>query len=395
MNQSLKRKAAYDMIYLIACALCDRAPDVDKIEKKNINQIYSMAQSHSLTAITAMSLEKVLSQLSLADEDWRKWKQAKEKAVRKNILLDTERERIFAYMESEGIWHVPLKGIILKDLYPKYGMRQMSDNDILYDSKYQEQILSFMKNRGYKVKMYQKFHHDAYVKPPVYNYEMHTALFNFSSCNNLAEYYLNVKDRLILDENKEYCYHFSPEDFYIYITAHSYKHYSKSGTGLRSLVDCYVYWQHYRSSLDVDYIEKELFKIGILEFEKTCRGLSDKLFGDRQFNCETALMPDEVKVLDRFIFSGTYGTFENKVKSELCSIKAETGSKRSVKLNYYKKRIFISGNRLKDAYPFFYKYKVFLPALWMFRMFRIILFRRKKLRNEFSSIKAYFEEEYD
>lgn len=387
------RKNAYDMIYLIACVLHDQAPDPDRIQKINMRELYDMAQYHSLTAVTAMSLEKIWSQLSSTDDIERRWKQAKEKAIRKNILLDTERERIFSYMESNGIWYVSLKGIILKDLYPKYGMRQMSDNDILYDSEYQEQIFSFMKNCGYKVKMYKKINHDSYIKPPVYNYEMHSALFRSSNGEKFVEYYSNIKEKLLLDENKKYCYHFNPEDFYIYITAHSYKHYKKSGTGLRSLVDCYVYWNYYGASLDVDYIETELKKLEILDFERMCRSLSNKIFDDTQYNGEANLTFDESKALDRFIFSGTYGTFDNRVKSELQDIEAKNGSKRYTKLSYYKKRIFINENQLENCYPFFYKYKIFLPVLWVFRIFRAVLFRRNKLKKEISLVKTYFQQE--
>lgn len=44
---------------------------------------------------------------------------------------------------------MPLKGVILKELYPKIGMRQMSDNDILFDETYRKDVVRFMKNKGY------------------------------------------------------------------------------------------------------------------------------------------------------------------------------------------------------------------------------------------------------
>lgn len=43
-------------------------------------------------------------------------------------------------MEQRGIWYLPLKGIILKEFYPSVGMRQMSDNDILFDEAFAEQV---------------------------------------------------------------------------------------------------------------------------------------------------------------------------------------------------------------------------------------------------------------
>ena len=47
----------------------------------------------------------------------------------------------------------------------------------------------------------------------------------------MTEYYQDVKSHLILDEGSRYGYHFSDEDFYLYMLAHEYKHFSGSGTG--------------------------------------------------------------------------------------------------------------------------------------------------------------------
>ena len=72
---------------------------------------------------------------------------------------------------------MPLKGVILKELYPKIGMRQMSDNDILFDETYRKDVVRFMKNKGYHLKSGINAHCDEWVKEPVYNFEMHLNLF--------------------------------------------------------------------------------------------------------------------------------------------------------------------------------------------------------------------------
>ena len=77
-----------------------------------------------------------------------------------------------------------LKGIILKEMYPKLGMRQMADNDILYDKQYQEELLNFMIARGYEPSQIGEGNHDVYEKAPVYNYEFHTALYNVATDMN-------------------------------------------------------------------------------------------------------------------------------------------------------------------------------------------------------------------
>lgn len=70
----------------------------------------------------------------------------------------------------------------------------------------------------------------------------------------------------------------SHDDFYIYHICHLFKHYSGGGTGLRSLSDTNVYYREYGECLDLAYIDAELKKLGLKEFERKIRCLSDKLF---------------------------------------------------------------------------------------------------------------------
>lgn len=94
------------------------------------------------------------------------------------MLLDSEREKIFSLFEKGGIWYLPLKGVILKEMYHVYGMRQMADNDILFDSTYRKEVKDIFLSLGYEMESYNKGNHDVYLKAPIYNYEMHVSLFD-------------------------------------------------------------------------------------------------------------------------------------------------------------------------------------------------------------------------
>ena len=118
-----QQELAFDVIYLSACALHGVKPDAGRICRTDLNQLYRMCQFHSLTAIVCMALEKTDVFLSAEPAVVKKWKDAKAKAIRKNMLLDAQREQILAEMERLGIWHMPLKGSILQGIYPKYGAR--------------------------------------------------------------------------------------------------------------------------------------------------------------------------------------------------------------------------------------------------------------------------------
>ena len=141
---------------------------------------------------------------------------------------------------------MPLKGAVLKNRYPTYGMRELSDYDILIDAGRAEAVKKIMEDDGFAKEQSRCLAHDIYHKQPVLNFEMHTALFDpdkeTSQGAKLSRYYRHVEKRLIGDRHGCGCEkHFSPEDFYLYLVAHEFKHYSAGGTGLRSLLDTYIY----------------------------------------------------------------------------------------------------------------------------------------------------------
>ncbi len=364
-------KAFYDLIYLCSCAVNEVQPDANKVCEMDTEQLYKLSKFHTLTAITAFALE------SCGMEN-NEFKQAKEKAIRKNMFLDSERMKLFTHFEQNGIWYMPLKGSILKDLYPKYGMRQMADNDILFDSKYRSTVKDYFHANGYKVVSYAHENHDVYEKPPVLNFEMHTSLFVKHHDKEWWEYYGDIKSKLVIDEDSNFGYHFSDEDFYIYITTHEYKHYAEGGTGLRSLLDCYVFLRKKSETLGWEYIEAECEKLGIADFEKQSRALAEKVFGTGE---KAELTEEDKQMLEKYLYSGTYGTLEKLISSRMEKYAEKTG--KASKISYALNRLFPDKEWYEAYKPFYNRHPYLKPFFVIFRLFRGVFFRRNKVTAEF------------
>lgn len=357
-----------DVIYLASCAVNGRTPDAQKVGKMDLSPLYSAADRHMLTGITAMALE------SAGVRD-REFTQAKGKAVRKVAAFDVEREAIFSRFEDAGIWYLTLKGAVLKSFYPKIGMRQMSDNDILFDDSRTPDVRKIMESLGYEVRYsFGVTCEDHYVKPPSSNFEMHRYLFEKNSA--FFGYYENVKDRLLPNEGSSFGYHFSDEDFYIYIIAHEYKHYASGGTGLRSLLDTYVYLKEKGGSMDREYISAELEKLGIADFEEKNRSLSMHLFGGEE------LSSGDREILDYILSSGTYGTVRNRVNNGINGY----GDGFRGKVKYIFSRIFLPLDSVRRSYPLFIKIPVLLPFLPFYRLIKGLVKRRRMLKEEVRTI---------
>ena len=360
-------------LYLIACALNNDKPDKERILRLNPKELYVLANAHSMLSVTAFALNAAGIHEKHFDE-------AKAKAIRKLGLFELERGKIFDELNKLGIWHMPLKGILLKDDYPAFGMREMTDNDILCDPERMDEVKAVMDKLGYECDSFGKWEHDIYSKPPCIEFEMHRALFKRDKMPEFASYYDGVLDRLKNAGNSEY--RFTDEDFYIYMLAHEYKHFSNYGTGVRSLADIYVFLGNHKN-LDWDYLNTELSKLKLSGFEKHSRETANKVFTN------AGLTADETEQLLRlYLDSSLFGSEENGKLNKLTRTLGGRDSK-GVKAKYLFNRFFLSGDDLKKYYPFFHKHKALLPALYIYRPIKGLILRPKKNLSDLKRLVKY------
>lgn len=369
MTKEEYRIAIHDVIYLAACAVNGDIPEAGKVQKMDLPCVLQAAKTHQLTSVADAALQSV----GFRDEQFI---QETAKAQRKTALMDFDRERLFSCLEREAIWYMPLKGCVLKDMYPRFGMRQMADNDILIDPERAADVKDIMENLGFTTKQFGAGVHDVYYKMPVSNFEIHTGLFAPSYKPALYMYYRDIKPRLIKDEGKQYGYHFNEEDLYIYMIAHEYKHYSGGGTGLRSFLDVYVYMLRYGDSMDWTYIEAEMRKLGLSEFEKQSRSLALHLFG------KATLTEKEMAMLEYVTWSGAFGTTAHRTDNRV----KELGGGLKGKARYIKNRLFIPMESVKEYYSVFYNHKTLLPFLPFWRIGKGLVINRKTIRSEIHSL---------
>lgn len=365
--------------YLAACALRNEMPRWEG--NVDLNDLYRFCKFHSITSIVAMALEKIWAETPADPDIMKSWRQARDMAIRKNILLNAERDRLLAHLESIGCWYMPLKGSLLQFDYPHFGMRQMSDNDILCDPDKSGEIRQFMLENGYTCEQYLQGHHDEYNRKPIYNFEIHRSLFKPEEAPLLAEYYADIHQRSQKDPDNAFGYHLSRSDFYIYMTAHALNHFQESGIGIRYLLDVYVFLGKYSEELDRSYVDGELAKLGALEFERWCARVSGELLADG----EKSFSQEDVALLDAFFSSGAYGTEEQLFRKSYEKFTRGTGGSR---FGYFLRRMFPDANLLGVAYPIVKKHKWMVPVVWVYRLIRSVLSRPGRV---FRELKNFFE----
>lgn len=114
------------LLYLMACSIQSIKPEDKVLVGADLEKLLQTAKAHSVSAMVCMALEQTDTFRNAEESTRLKWIDAKNKAVRKNLLLDTERHQLEKEFAKNGIWYMPLKGSILKDWYPKFGIAEFS-----------------------------------------------------------------------------------------------------------------------------------------------------------------------------------------------------------------------------------------------------------------------------
>lgn len=366
-------KIQQDILYLAACAMHQVKPETDGMD---IEEIKKVAMYHTVSSMIAMALESAgIHDKVLEDQ--------KNKAIRKVMLLDSERERIFSILDKEGIWYLPLKGVLLKEMYPVYGMRQMADNDILFDSNYRERVKEIFVSLGYKTESFFDGNHDVYHKDPVYNYEMHVSLFN-EVLPGFKKYYAEKEEKYLWDDKEStYARHMNVNDAYVYIVAHAYKHFTFSGTGIRTLMDIYVYNEYCKDQMDRNYISEQCSILGIGDYEEKARTTASKLF-DKPVRDYSFLTQEEEEYVQYYFSSGTYGTSRQRIHNAVHKLEME--GYRHAKGKYLLNRIYPGFSWFKEHYPILAKYPVLIPFYAFIRPCIKVFTRWNKWMNEIKEV---------
>ena len=214
---------------------------------------------------------------------------------------DYLREKLYQAFNAHQIKFAPIKGLVLRDLYPKPDMRTSCDVDFLYQPTQKQMVEKVLVDFGFN-KVSENINHGEWTSGIV-TVENHHALFDHD--DRFAEYYNDVWSKLIVKDQSEYT--FTQEDFYVYFIVHSAKHFLSGGFGVRTILDIYLY--NKKIQLDKEKTCKELEILGLKTFEKQVLALAEYWFDNAPSN-------EQLVELEKYVLaSGTYGTVTNSANA--------------------------------------------------------------------------------
>lgn len=355
----------YNTLLSLIAPLCGGEGKGVAVAPEDYKTLYLLAKQHSVSNLLYLACK---DDPALPQELRRALEGMLFSSVRQQLSQEYEAGRVFDALEKAGIRFLPMKGIVLRPCYPKPEMRISCDVDVFYDKNERARMAEVMSSLGY-LPDGADANHEGFQKGVV-SIEMHHNLM--THFETIDAYYERIWERLI--PVSDYRYQMRDEDFYIYATIHTMKHFAVGGTGIRSVLDVFVYLRA-KPALDMAYIERELAGIGLLDFHKTFLCLADAYFGG-------GALPAELQAVSDYVLgSGTYGVFSQSVANI-------AAARRGGKLGFYLRRAFPPYRLMAEKYPSLRRFPPALPVYWIYRLCVAAFGRERQLSREVRALNA-------
>ena len=290
-------------------------------------------------------------------------------------------KKVISHLESEGIQVIVLKGLVVREYYPKPELRIMCDADLLIRKEDYDKVKDYLIKSGYicdpiKTPIHEEFYNEHHDK-----IEIHWKLVNDEYSNNkVCKFNEDIWNRIVeynfIDLNT---HTLGIEDFLMHLCIHMAVHSKYSGFGLRQVYDLGIFIKNKESEIDWDVFYKYACEYGMLKFIKGIFNVVNRLLG---VNVPVNLMEDkEIKnkdvtlLIKDILLSGANGRRkECSDFKELYECKRYSDVMES-KITRFKKLLFPKKEELASQYCYARKYTLLLPIAWIHRFIRGVIFK--------------------
>ncbi len=328
----------------------------DACTPEALEQVYVLAKKHDLAHLPG----QVLSSLGLPEsEALKKLKSATFTAVQRYVQLDYELKRICDALEQAQIPFLPLKGAVIRKIYPEPWMRTSCDIDILVHEQDLERAVEVLVQELSFTTDHKKKYHDMWLFSPLgIHLELHFSIME--TMENIDQLLGRVWE--FASAETQYRYQMRSEFLAFHLMAHMAYHFTGGGSGIRSALDIFLLRR--QSAYDESALRGLLSQCGI---EKFYDAVLDMIAAWFEGEAPTEL----TEKMSRFVLAGgTYGT-----KKQNIMIKQQ---RKGGKVKYLLNRVFLPYRELKFRYRVLEKWPILYPVMLLRRWLELLFGGRLK-----------------
>ena len=340
-------------------------------------ELYKFSKKQDMAHIVAYGLKKN-NLIDLNSDLWKRYYNKQYSLAQFRVMnLENECKKVCYVFETAVVDYVPLKGAVIRSLYPESWMRVSCDIDILVRK---EQLLSaenvLTEKLGYRKTrdgVILEHHHDNFTSPNGFTLELHLSL---SEKETLAKDYLDeVWNNVTLVANYRHQFVMNDEMLYFYHIYHAAHHFKTGGCGVKAVLDT---WLILNGIKEVNPVCLEMLKKSqLLEFSNAIETVAKKWF--------SGVPSDKYIYMEEYILNGGMQGGGNFV----AAYQTTTNGNR---VKYYIRRAFPSYDLMHKIYPQLKDKKYLLPYYWIKRL--CMAFSSSKSKRTKAEIKtAWLEKE--
>lgn len=328
--------------------------DADKTYvKENLASLYALSKSHDVAHLVGHALAREGS-LSPDDPFFRKFEKQQMLAIYRYEQSAYELQQICEVLEGAEIDYMPLKGAVIRDLYPEPWMRTSCDIDILIREEDLEKAMAALAQElGYEAESARNYHDISLHSPGGIHLELH---FNIlENMENIDRVLGKVWENAVPAVNGGHRFDQSTPYFLFHHIAHMAYHVVNGGCGIRPFLDLYVLQT--KLSCDQEALHRFLQECEIEKFYEGVLQLKGVWLEGHSHNALTLQMQGYL------LEGGVYGSLENKA----AAVRQEGG-----KLRYVWARLFLPYETLGQYYPVLRRHKWLYPFMQVRRWGRLL-----------------------
>lgn len=295
------------------------------------------------------------------------------------IMIQSEKQmrsvrKLLAAFDQNGIDYIPLKGTVLKGLYPQPELRIMGDADILIRMEQYEQIKELMPTLGYW------FDHESSYDLPWCEKNLYAELhkrFFAPKYRELSDYF---GDGWKIAREQDGKFSLTQEDEFCYIFSHMMVHFRAMGIGARQIVDLFVY-RRTHPDMNEEIILQIMEKLQLTQFYRNISKLLQVWFQGEESDPTTDL-------ITAYIFSGgSWGTLERKLYSKEAMSTGADGRVRYSRFSALIHTLFLPMDEMQLMYNVLFKHPWLCPVYYVVRWVDVLRDRPKNVLRRFGIIR--------
>ena len=332
---------------------------IDSLSAEMLSKLYVLSKKHDLSQIVASALSKL--ELKEPGDALKHFKKQLGLSVYRYETMNYDYECICRVFEDEEIAYIPLKGSVIRRLYPEPWMRTSCDIDILVkEQDLDRAVKALVEKLSFSWNGQREYHDVSLFSESNTHLELH---FNvLENMENIDRLLAKAWDFAEPEDGGKYRYKFSDEFALFHIIAHMSYHLLNGGCGIRSFVDLYLLEKNL--SYDNDKLSEMCKECNIEKLRLAVENLSRVWMENHKKNSL-----DET--LESYVISG--GLYGDKEASSAIKQKKHGG-----RFNYMLSRVFQSSNVLKENYPILKKHNWLVPFYQIKRWYDILSTDRRK-----------------